>query len=308
MKANLNREHIEGYLYQHDLVKKVTGEQSKNPGTEYISGNIEIATDEEGLNVIPVHFTYVTAVTSGGKKSPTYDVLAKIIDEGKTWLSDGKDGAMKVSVNTAFAINDFYAQDGTLVSQKRNEGGFVSTVGKLNEDLEKRNTWEVDMLINSIATVDANEERGTDEYVAVRGYVFNFRNEILPAEFVVKSKAGMEYFDTLEASESAPIYTKIWGSIVNETIKTTRTEESGFGEAKVFESTRNIREWVVTGIAKEPYELGEGTITGEELKTAIQNRETNLAEQKKRSEEYRASKGGAAAPAPAKAKAGQFNF
>ena len=37
MKAKMfNQTHIEGALYQHDLTLKVTGENSKNPGTEFI--------------------------------------------------------------------------------------------------------------------------------------------------------------------------------------------------------------------------------------------------------------------------------
>ena len=44
MKKNMNnRSHIEGLLYQHSLELKVSGENSKNPGTEFISGTIEIA-------------------------------------------------------------------------------------------------------------------------------------------------------------------------------------------------------------------------------------------------------------------------
>ena len=47
MKANfINRTHIEGRLYQHTLELKTSGPNSANPGTEYISGNIEIATDD----------------------------------------------------------------------------------------------------------------------------------------------------------------------------------------------------------------------------------------------------------------------
>ena len=36
MKKMVNNTHIEGALYQHDLTLKVTGENSKNPGTEFI--------------------------------------------------------------------------------------------------------------------------------------------------------------------------------------------------------------------------------------------------------------------------------
>ena len=68
-KSFVNNTHIEGKLYNHDLTLKVTGENSKAPGTEFIAGNIEIATDDAGVNIVPVHFTYVTATTSKGKTS-----------------------------------------------------------------------------------------------------------------------------------------------------------------------------------------------------------------------------------------------
>ena len=55
MKAMLNRTHIEGYLYEHALEKKVTGPNSKNPGTEFISGTVSIATDDAMTNIVPIH-------------------------------------------------------------------------------------------------------------------------------------------------------------------------------------------------------------------------------------------------------------
>ena len=60
MRKNLNSEHIEGRLYQHSLeVKTVKNQQSANFGKPFIGGKIEIATDEQGLNVVPVEFTYL---------------------------------------------------------------------------------------------------------------------------------------------------------------------------------------------------------------------------------------------------------
>ena len=69
MKKMLNSVHLEGRIYAHDLtVKTVQNEQSKNFGKEFIAGNLEVAVDEDGLNVIPVHFTYVTETTNSGAK------------------------------------------------------------------------------------------------------------------------------------------------------------------------------------------------------------------------------------------------
>ena len=44
MKANfINKSHIEGRLYQHSLELKVTGPNSANPGTEFISGECHVS-------------------------------------------------------------------------------------------------------------------------------------------------------------------------------------------------------------------------------------------------------------------------
>ena len=72
MKARLlNSTRIEGILYQHNLELKVSGPNSKKPGTEFISGTIDIATNDAMTNIVPVHFTYVTATTATGKENAT---------------------------------------------------------------------------------------------------------------------------------------------------------------------------------------------------------------------------------------------
>ena len=60
MKKELfNVEYVSGRLYQHNLVKKtVQNKESKNFGTEFISGTVDIVTDEEGnINVNPNSLT-----------------------------------------------------------------------------------------------------------------------------------------------------------------------------------------------------------------------------------------------------------
>ena len=112
MKKNMiNQTHIEGVLYEHALEAKVTGENSKNPGTEFISGTIQIATDDAQLNIVPVHFTYVTAVTSTGKTSDTYNTLKNIIDKVYgTVMADGAEKATKLRVDSAIGLNEFFAE------------------------------------------------------------------------------------------------------------------------------------------------------------------------------------------------------
>jgi len=317
MRKALNRVNVQGRIYDFDITEKVTGEASKNPGTQYIGGSISVATDEDCLNVVKVDFTYVTATTKAGAPNRTFGVLQKIINDGKTILKDGKDAATLVKIDSAVDLNDFYTdRDGqeTLVSAKRPSGGFVTIVSALDEDESKRNTFECDMLINKVTRVEADPERNIEnDYVVVKGAVFNFRGSILPVDFVVKSESGMKYFESLDASPQNLVFTKVWGKINSSMITRRVEEESAFGEASVREFTRTVKEWVITGTSKPDatYEIGDAEtgITADEITQKMADREVYLADIKKRNDEYKASRAGAGASvATAPAAVGGFNF
>ena len=309
-KNFVNQEFITGRLYQHDLtLKTVQNKDSANFGKEFIQGTIDVATDEEGLNVIPIHFTYVVEMTSGGKKNATFATLKSIIDGAKTWIVDGKDTALKVRVSTALGLNDFYNANNELVSAKRNEGGFVNTIKDLPPEGE-RSTFKFDMIITSTARVEVEDG---DDFVRVKGGIFNFRKDLLPIEIVCrKESGGMDYFESLDASPANPVYTQVWGNIVSNVIKKEITQESAFGAATVRTVTNTVREWQITGARPTEYDFGEeDTITVEELKEAMQNRQVYLAEVKKRADDYKASQAKASTPASAPKTTvaeGAFNF
>lgn len=304
MKKIVNKTHLEGYLFAHTLELKVSGENAKTPGVEFISGTLEIATDDAGLNVVPVSFRYVTAKTKAGKANATYTTLLNIINStGKTFQDCGT-AAMKLRVDTALGVNDFYSNDGELITYKINDGGFVHATPSFGE---VRNHFEVDMLITSTVMKEADEDRDLPEMLIVKGATFNFMGSLLPIEVVVKDSNGIKYFENLEASASEPVFLKVWGSVVCSTIDTQTVEESAFGEPAVKTSTRKLREWVITGASTVPYEYGDDAVlTSAEVEKAVADREVYLADIKKRYDEYMASKGGSSA-AP-KAAPGGFNF
>ena len=316
MRKIVNREHIEGILFQHDLeLKTVQNETSANYGKEFIAGNVEIAVDEEGLNVIPVHFTYVTEVTNSGKKSPTFTALKRIIDEDKSIVSVGKDEAFKIKIDTALSVNDFYSNDDQLVSVKVNEGGFISIVNNLCDEKE-RNTWEADMVITGCNIIEADPEKNIDaDYMKVKGAIFNFRNELLPIEFILRNKDGFKHFEDMDASPAEPTFTKVWGRINCLTKTTTVEEETAFGEAAVRTYERKVKEWEITGTPKViSYDFGGEDLTVEELTKAMQDRELKLADIKKRNDEYKAQKASnntvakSTIAGPKPAKTGTFTF
>jgi hypothetical protein len=310
MKTMNNKTHIEGLLYQHTLEMKTSGPNSAKPGTVFITGNIDIATDDAMTNIVTVHYTYVTEQTSKGKANNTYLILKDMIDGTLgSVMANGADNAAKVRIDSAIGLNEFFSDRNgkeELVSAKRNEGGFIHTVQALNDDEKTRNTFDVDMIITGTRTVEADEEKGLPEKMILKGAIFDFRNALLPIELSVLNPRAIAYFDSLEITSAAPVFTRLQGRQVSEVVTRVVTEESAFGEpvVKKFSSTR--KDYVVTWAASETYEWDdESSITAVELKKAMSERETYLATMKQRQDEYKASKGQVSPAAPAQ---GGFNF
>ena len=310
MKKIENMVSLEGLLYEHKLEVKISGDNSKNPGTEYIAGTISIATDgEECLNIVPVHFSYVTAKTSTGKDNRNYKIFKRIIDgELETVMGSGKENAAKLHVDSAIDLNEFYIKgdDGIeLVSSKRIEGGFVSEVSSIADDITKRNFFRADMLITKVAILPEDEERQLPVKANVSGYIFNFRKDILPVSFSATNPSAMSYFEGLGVSEREPVFTKIWGSQLSQTIVRTRETKSAFGETLVDKSEYSRKDYIITGAAQETYEWdSEDSITAKDVTEMLAAREIKLATLKKNREDYDAAK---AAPA-AKTPQGDFGF
>ena len=309
MKKMINQTHVEGLLYEHKLELKESGPNSKNPGTKFISGTVDIATDDAGINIVPVHFTYVTEKTAKGSTNATFTTLMNIIDKKfGTVMGNGKDAAVKLRIDSALGLNEFYSdRNGTeeLVSVKRNEGGFVHVADSLADDENTRNTFTCDMLITNVSIKEADEEKNLPEKAVIKGAIFDFRGALLPVEFSAINPKAIAYFEGLDASSKNPTFTKVWGRQVSETITRTITEESAFGEDSVREVKSSRKDFVITGASREPYEWDtEGILTANELADAIANRETYLATMKQRQDEYKASQGANVA-APSNA---GFNF
>ena len=311
MKKMINTTHIEGLLYEHKLELRESGPNSKNPGTKFIMGTIDIATDDACTNIVPVHFTYVTATTAKGATNATFTTLMNIVD-GKygTVMANGKENAVKLRIDSALGLNEFYTDRNgqeELVSAKRNEGGFVHVADSLAEDETMRNTFKCDMLITGVKEVEADEEKKLPAKAVVRGAIFDFRGALMPVEFSAINPNAIKYFVGLGASNATPTFTCVWGRQVSETIVREIRTESAFGEDEVREVKNTRKDFVITGASKEPYAWDDmSTLTANEVATAIAARETYLATIKQRQDEYKASKNAASAAA-APAKTG-FNF
>lgn len=296
-----NSTRVEGWLYSHKLEKRVTGENSAHPGTEYIRGSVDVATDDSMLNIVTVNYTYVTDRPESKNFHESYVNLSNILNGTlKCSTEVGPERAAKVRLDSAVGVNDFYTdRNGTeeLVSAKRNEGGFVRVVNVLNADENQRSTFDCDMIITGVKHVDANEERSVKEHSVVSGYVFNFRKEILPVDFHASNPGAMRYFENLDATEANPVFTRVRGKQISNTVTRQITEESAFGDPVVREVTSSRKEFEITWAQPEEYTWDDPeTYTAKELQAAKEARETNLATIKSRADEYKANRGTANTP------------
>ena len=313
MKKMTNTTHIEGLLYEHKLEIRESGPNSKNPGTKFIMGTVDIATDDACTNIVSVHFTYVTATTAKGATNATFTTLSNIVD-GKygTVMANGKENAVKLRIDSALGLNEFYTDRNgqeELVSAKRNEGGFVHVADSLAEDETVRNTFKCDMLITGVKEVEADEEKKLPAKAIVRGAIFDFRGALMPVEFSAINTNAIKYFVSLGASNATPTFTCVWGRQVSETIKREIRTESAFGEDEVRIVENSRKDFVITGASKEPYAWDDmSTLTAAEVAEAVAARETYLATIKQRQDEYKASKGTATATAAAAPSKTGFNF
>ncbi len=280
MKAKFtNSVNVRGYLFSTDRLEKRTSQK----GVEYIGGTINIATDEDALNVVPVNFTYVTPTFKSGNPNTTYQLLESIINgETKTYEAVGKDAA-RVRVDGDIEVNDWINRDGEAVASRRIRGSFVHLLNANETFGANPAHFEADMLIQSAAT---RESVDGSEYMTLSGFVFNFRGEVLPVSFSVASESGMKFFESQDISSSDPYFGKVWGDIKS-TVVTTATEqddsEVGFGAPAVQTSSRTFRTWEVSG-ANVNLGLDDATITMDELKAAMETRTKTLADVRARYE------------------------
>lgn len=281
---------IQGYVFnfgndeRRQLQKRVTGPQSKNPGTNYIRGELNVATDDEATNIITLWYQYEPEFNKNGKPNSKYEELSRLLDSNNTFEQNGT-SADKIRVNGALQTNDFYTREGELASPKRIAGGFVHALNTPISDTPA--TFNIDCVLSKCVETERENE---EPYVTLSGYCFNFRDEIFPFDVNVRSQAGMDYFLGEDISSNNPMVTTIKGNIVNQQIKREETIESAFGEPVVQTSVRNARSWDVTWAAPEPLEWDdESSITKAELKKALQERTERIEADKKQADEWRAN-------------------
>lgn len=295
---------VEGLFYDCALEEKVTGPNSKVPGTNYIAGTVDVVTNDEYTNVVTIHYSYVATTDT------KYPMLKKMMDgEVPSFLKDGAEAALAVRILGSIEVNEFYTDrtldennQPTLASGKRIRGGPIFTISRKDFDpsMAKRSLFRADMVITSAQYKEANEEKGWPEKVTIKGWIFDYRESAYPVSFTVLHPSAISFFQGLDISGRNPAFTEIHGYVVSMTTKVQREIEGAFS-TEIVEYTQQSKDWVVNFCLKEdqwyPFDDEEDSLLGPTImKEKMKQREEYLAELKNRYDERQRAKTSPATP------------
>lgn len=274
--------------------------RTSHAGVNYISGDIVVATDSSLNNTVTVHYTYVPEKNRNGNDNQIYQNLAQLLDDDKTVETVGKDEASKVRISGEYETNDFYSdRNEEFVSAPRVRGSFVHDLFTLNDDADNA-TFDLDAIITRVT-----EQEGDDgTYAVLKGYVFNWRKDVMPITLEVHNPRGASYFVDQDVSSKNVLMTEVRGNIVSKTVSSESEEEEGAWSTQKRTVSRAVRYWDVTWSSQEPMEFDdESTVTKAELKQALADRQARLEADKARQDEWRSQHNGGgnsfSSPAPA---------
>lgn len=247
-----NQIDMRGKIYSHALEERDTG---KGPA---IMGTVTLQVDEQGTTV-EGRF-YANQTYSSGSPNRTYGVLEDLMNgEYKTVLDDGQEEADWLSMTGNIDVSYFKGRDGAaksvddLARSQKIRGSFLNA----NKKHEYKNRWNCDMYITKIDDVEADEERGIDRFVRVRGYVVDeFREMLNEVAFEAHSPAAMNYILGITASIDQPYAVKMWGSRDVVTMKSVK--KNAFDEDEINEY--EVNKWTITGMDPDAYPFGDESV------------------------------------------------
>ena len=283
---------IEGILSEIDLKYSTFTKDGKE--VKGVGGSIKVRVNMPINNVdteleIPVHM-FATQFTRTGGANPAYDSIERVMNEYVSIAASDIDRADRVRITrAAIGMNEYYGQNGNLVSFPRITASFVTKINKA--DCKPDATFNVTFVVGAKKYEVDREGVETNRYL-ITGMIPQFGGKLDVVPFVAINPGVIDavsnYWnegDTVRASGK-----------LNFTSKTeTYTQEVDFGDPVVSTRTISVSELVITGGSSTPLD-GEFAINEADIHAALAERKDRLAALKDKA----ANKGTSGkAPAPA---------
>ena len=270
---------IEGILSEIDIEDKVlvkNGVESKAIGR---SIKIRVSTTVNGKDTeleIPVHM-FASQLTNAGAPNPAYESIQRIKNEYVSIAASDIDHADRVRITKgAIAMNEYYGQDGRLISFPRITASFVTKIKR--EECKPKADFSVTFMVGKTGYVLDKDGVETDKY-QVTGMIPQYGGKVDVVPFFAVNPGVIDAVSNYWTEGDT---VKATGRL-NFTSETKEVESKvDFGEPVIETRTFSISELVITGGSSTPLD-GEFAISIDDIKVALAERQDRLAALKEKS-------------------------
>ena len=271
---------IEGILSEIDL--KYGSFEKNGEKKNTIGGTIKVQVNQEinGEAVtleVPVHL-FASEYTNKGTKNPAYQSIERIMTEYVSIAAaGGAANADRVRVtNGKITMNEYYGQDGRLISFPRISATFVNKV-KADECVPKAEFSTQFVVAKKQREVD-NEGVETGRF-KVTGVLPQYGGRVEVVEFITSNPKVITAIDQYwNDNDTVSAIGRLNFSSRTETV----IKEVDFGEPQEVTRTISVSELVITGGSSTPLD-GELAYDMNEIQAALAERKARLEERKNQS-------------------------
>jgi hypothetical protein len=272
-----NKVKIEGILSEINI--EPTSFKKNGIDQEALRGNILVKVNQtingqEKELVIPVNM-FAPKVTNKGTPNPAYNSIQKIKNEFVSIAAAGNEEmADRVRITGAeVRMNEYFSQDGRLISFPRIHASFVNKIKK--EECRPEASFELSFAVANMAEEMDRNGDPTDRYL-IKTIVPQYGGKVDVIPLVAESEKVINAITTYwEVGRTFKAHGKLDFSSTTEVT----LEESGFGDPIEKIRTINRSDLVITGGSQESAE-GDAAYDKSELDAALAERKARLDAQK----------------------------
>ena len=275
-----NRCKIEGILAEVDIKPghfEKNGQQVESIGGSIVVKVTQKISGEEKELAIPVHM-FASKLTNKGTPNPAYDSIQKVMNEYVSIAAsdNGEDGADRIRITSASVrMNEYYSQDGRLISFPRINASFVQRINKA--DCKPEATFTAEFVVAN-KSEEVNSKGDTTGRYRIDAIIPQYGGKVDVVPMYAQSPGVISAVSTYwEIGDTVKANGRLDFSATTETI----LEEVDFGEPIEKTRTINRSDLIITGGSQEPLE-GDFAFDNAEIQNALADRKARLEKQKDR--------------------------
>lgn len=282
---------IEGILSEIDL--KYGTFTKNNVENKTVGGSIKIRVNtkingEDTELEIPVHM-FATQYTNAGASNPAFESIERVMNEYVSIAASDIDRADRVRITRGqIGMNEYYGQNGNLVSFPRITASFVSKIKK--DECKPDASFTATFMVGSKGYETDKDGVETDRY-KIMGMIPQYGGKVDVVPFYAINPGVVDavsnYWndgETVKATGKLNFTSKV----------ETYEVQVDFGESSEGQRTISVSDLIITGGSSTPLE-GDFAINYDDVKAALEERKARLATLKEKSQNK-----GTAGKAPAK--------